>query len=76
MTKWTGFVCWRTGLNLRRTGLIPRRIKPVLRWIKPVRQLAIKHLAGLGFAILANLIDNFLTVTKLFKNDGLPGTPF
>ena len=38
--------------------------------------LAIKHLAGLGFATLANLIDNILTVTKLFTNYGLPETPF
>ena len=38
--------------------------------------LAVKHLAGLGFATLACLLDNFLTVTKLFRNDGLPETPF
>ena len=38
--------------------------------------LAVKHLAGLGFDTLADLLGNFLSVTKLFKNDGLPETPF
>ena len=38
--------------------------------------LAVKHLAGLGFDSLANLLSNFLVITKLFKNDGLPETPF
>ena len=38
--------------------------------------LAVKHLAGLGFDTLADLLRNFLSVTKLFKNDGLPETPF
>ena len=33
--------------------------------------LAVKHITSLGFASLANLLDNFLTVTKLFRNDGL-----
>ena len=38
--------------------------------------LAVKHLAGLGLDSLADLLSNFLAITKLFKNDGLPETPF
>ena len=38
--------------------------------------IAVKHLAGLGLATLANPLDNFLTVTKLFRNDGLLETLF
>ena len=37
---------------------------------------AVKHPDGLGFATLANLLYNFMSVTKLFTNDGLPKTPF
>ena len=38
--------------------------------------LAVKHLAGLGFYTLADLLGNFLSITKLFKNNGRPETPF
>jgi hypothetical protein len=37
--------------------------------------LAVKHLAGLGLDYLADLLSKILTITKLFKNDGLPETP-
>ena len=33
--------------------------------------LDVKHITSLGFASLANLLDNFLTVTKLFRINGL-----
>ena len=38
--------------------------------------LAVKHLAGLGFTTPPDLLGNFLSVTKLFKNNGLSETPF
>ena len=38
--------------------------------------LAKKHLECPGFVTLANIIDNFLTITKIFKNGGLTKTPF
>ena len=38
--------------------------------------LAVKHLACLGLETLADILGNFLSVTKIFKNDGLPETPF